>query len=218
MVEGKGRPRDRPNRAASIRRPSLRKAKKGVRALAIELTAAQEHCAPPPCRRPRLGRRLLSVHGGPRRQPPRVALAAARLGRRRGAGGLAPARRVAGALYDPALRPVCGRRVRAAAVGDRGGGRRREAARPRPGGGRRRPRPLRRPSDLLRPALWRPGKGGRPGRRHGVEGVLHARLRGLAPADARAVLFDGRNLYGPKAPAAHGFVCYSVGRQTVGQE
>ena len=28
------------------------------------------------------------------------------------------------------------------------------------------------------------------------------------------VLFDGRNLYEPKTPAAHGFVYYSIGRKT----
>ena len=28
------------------------------------------------------------------------------------------------------------------------------------------------------------------------------------------VIFDGRNLYEPKTPAAHGFVYYSIGRKT----
>ena len=28
------------------------------------------------------------------------------------------------------------------------------------------------------------------------------------------VIFDGRNLYEPKTPAAHGFVYHSIGRKT----
>ena len=73
---------------------------------------------------------------------------------------------------------------------------------------------LRRPFDLLRPAVWRFGRSGRLGHRDRMAGVPQSGLRGDAPLLREHVLFDGRNLYDPKIPASHGFIYHSIGRKT----
>ena len=88
----------------------------------------------------------------------------------------------------PGLQAAHRRHPRGAGAGPdrRAAGRRGRAARPRPRGDGQRPGALRRPADLLRPALRRAGGGRRPGDRHRVAGVPQSRLRGDAPPAARA--------------------------------
>ena len=60
------------------------------------------------------------------------------------------------------------------------------------------------------PTAWRSSPSGRSSAIPDFE-VMRRLMR-------EPVIFDGRNLYDPKTPAAHGFVYYSIGRKTAGRE